>query len=311
MKEQKKENQFSSMTREQIILEAKKQILHSAVLALAALIVIGVACYAWFANNRVVTANLSSVSLNADCFELASEGGAGVFDGKLPAEYNVPGETWLNSSNTKGTYTAGKQAVTWCMNSGSNLNNQAAVGDLPAGNGIAPGSSGKLTFYVIPKINGELTLTFSIDVIPLKQVGNTMQELGETADETAARQLLQGHLLFSETYNDKTQSVLFNNRSFTLNFGTVTKDGAPIPVTLDWRWPYLLADAKADETVAQWIGNAEYAQYFYYNPADTGENTVNISGATDKNLNDWFNDADQKIGDKIDAIILQLTAVME
>ena len=46
MKEQKKENQFSGMTLEQIILEAKKQILHSAVLALAALIVIGVACYA-------------------------------------------------------------------------------------------------------------------------------------------------------------------------------------------------------------------------------------------------------------------------
>lgn len=308
---EQKENQFSGMTREEIILEAKKQILHSAVLALAALIVIGVACYAWFANNRVVTANLSSVSLNADCFELASEGGAGVFDGKLPAEYNVPGETWLNSSNTKGTYTAGKQAVTWCMNSGSNLNNQQAAGDLPAGNGIAPGSSGKLTFYVIPKINGELTLTFSIDVIPLKQVGNTIQELGETADETAARQLLQGHLFFSKTYNNVTEPVQFNNRSFTLDLGTVKKDGAPIPVTLNWRWPYLHADAKADQTVAEWMGNPNNAGYFYYNPTSTGENAVNISGATDKNLNDWFNDADQKIGDKIDAIILQLTAVME
>lgn len=307
MKEQKKENQFSGMTREEIILEARRQIFRSAVLALAALIVIGVACYAWFANNRVVTANLSAISLNADCFELASEGTEGVFNKQIPTDFTVPaGETWTSPNNKLGTYTAGKQAVTWCMNSGSNLNNQKADGDLPAGNGIAPGSSGQLTFYVIPKINGELTLTFSIDVIPLKQVGDTMQELGDTVDEVAACQLLQGHLLFSETYNNVKRPVPFNNRSFTLDFGTVTKDGAPIPVTLDWRWPYLLADAQADAAAAQWIRNAEYAAYFYYN-----QNTVNISGATEKNLNDWFNDADQKIGDQIDAIILQLTAVME
>lgn len=308
---EQKENQFSGMTREEIILEAKKQILHSALLALAALIVIGVASYAWFANNRSVSANLSEISLNADCFELASEGSTGVFDGKLPEGYNVPGETWPDSNDTRGTYTAGKQAVTWSISAASNLNNQQADGALPAGNGIAPGSSGQLTFYVIPKIDGELTLTFSVDVIPLKQEKGGMQELGDTADEQAARQLLQGHLLFSETYNNSTQLLQFDNRSFILNFGTVTKDGAPIPVTLDWRWPYLHSDAKADTTVDGWMGTPAYAEYFYYKAASTGENIVNTSGATEKNLNDWFNDADQKIGEEIDAIILQLTAVME
>lgn len=309
---EQKENQFSGMTREEIILEAKKQILHSAVLALAALIVIGVACYAWFASNRSVSANLSAVSLNADCFELASEGAAGVFDSQTPTDFQVPaGDEWSSPNNNSGTYTAGKQAVTWSISAASNLNNQQAAGDLPAGNGIAPGSSGQLTFYVIPKIDGALTLTFTIDVIPLKQVDGKMQELGKTVGGRVARQLLQGHLLFSETYNNETQSVLFNNRSFTLEFGTVAKDGAPIPVTLNWRWPYLHADAKADQTVAEWMGNPNYAGYFYYNPTSTGENAVNISGATDKNLNDWFNDADQKIGEEIDAIILRLSAVME
>ena len=77
---EQKENRFSGMTPEEIKLEAKRQIVRSAFLALAALIVIGVACYAWFANNRTVTANLSSVSLNADCFELASVSYVGAFD---------------------------------------------------------------------------------------------------------------------------------------------------------------------------------------------------------------------------------------
>lgn len=307
MENKKKKNQFSGMTREEIIQESRKQIMHSTVLALVALIVIGVAAYAWFANNKSVTANLSAVSLNADCFELASVGKAGVFDGKIPENYMVSnGESWNNSEGKSGTYTAGKQAILWQMNADSNMNNQASTGALPAGNGIAPGSYGQLTFYVIPKINGNLKLTFHIEVIPLKQGNGGLQEL-ESIDP--AWNLIQGHLLFSIPGESGEMSVDFKNKSFERNFGTVTKDGTPIPVTLNWYWPYVLSDAGED--AAGWMKQAENAAFFFYDPSATGTNVVNISGATEKKLNDWFNNADQKIGEEIDAIILQLSAVME
>ncbi|MDY4599588.1 MAG: hypothetical protein SPC78_08165 [Candidatus Faecousia sp.] len=321
MEEKKQENQFSGMTREEIILEAKKQILHSAVLALAALIVIGVACYAWFASNKNVTAKAGSVSVAQNGFELASVGAEGVFDGQIPTDFTVPaGEAWTSPKNEPGTYTAGQQAILWRMSDESHLGNQKkGAGGSEAGGGISPGSGGKLTFYVIPQRDGLLKLAFHLNVIPLSSAKGALSE------SEAAWKLIQGHLLFShstvdadgKTATDEKNNLVmelvdFENKSFTLNFGEVKKAGAPIPVTLSWTWPYVLEDARADTTVAAWMSNGENAGYFYYHdPGKTGQNTVNISGVTEKNLSDWFNNADQKIGDDIDAIILQLTAVME
>ena len=51
-----KNNRFSGMSRAELEKEARKQIVHSGLLALAALIVIAVACYAWFCSAGAVTA---------------------------------------------------------------------------------------------------------------------------------------------------------------------------------------------------------------------------------------------------------------
>ena len=321
MKERKKENRFSGMTREEIILEAKKQILHSAVLALAALIVIGVACYAWFANNRTVTANLSSISLNADCFELASKGQEGRFDG-----YVVGGEEgteWSLSDNNIVIQTSPeKQTILWRIDGNSHIGNQKG-----SGKGIRPGSSGILEFYVIPKQKSELTLNFTLDITPCKLVPNGKQKTAEPiAANSPVWQLMRGHLLFicEYTANEATTRQLVDLSAG--HFQVVVPSGIDaLSVKLDWSWPYLLRDAAAydqdcnttenGKTVKDWILEsltpAGNPQYFF-----AGNGLEQYIGRVDENtltmylkrLGEFYNRADQLIGDNVDCITLRLTA---
>ena len=69
-----KNNRFSGMSRAELEKEARKQIVHSGLLALAALIVIAVACYAWFCSAGAVTAQGMAVRLSGYGFDLASAG---------------------------------------------------------------------------------------------------------------------------------------------------------------------------------------------------------------------------------------------
>ena len=301
MEEKKQENQFSGMTREEILLEARKQILHSAVLALAALIVIGVACYAWFASNKNVTAKAGSVSVAQNGFELASVGAEGVFDGQIPTDFTVPaGEAWTSPKNEPGTYTAGQQAILWRMSDESNLGNSAG------GSGISPGSKGFLQFYVIPNRSGEMHLKCTLDVIPLP-----LKEDG-TEDQTAEK-LLRGHLLFDYQYAKDTENVSaivpIESESFIIDLANAEKE-EPVKVTLNWRWPYVLEDAYQDSgEVLGWVKDREKSSFFYCTE-DGG--IVGISGkdplvpADYLELSEYYNNADQYIGNNVNQIILQL-----
>ena len=304
MKEQKKENQFSGMTREEIILEARRQIFRSAVLALAALIVIGVACYAWFANNRVVTANLSAISLNADCFELASEGDIGIFDSFISDGQEKQGDDWMGPQKEGTVTSVSKQSILWRMD------DESSLGNTDDEDGIRPGSKGTLTFYVLPKQTGQLVLEFRLDITA--KVTNGNGELVES--EQAAGKLLQGHLLFfgpvfengAAKKDDENNVVMelidFTDRTFTLDFGTVNKGGEPIQVTLKWDWPYLLSDA-VDIVGLNTIQSKP--EYFL---CDAPQNIGNMNVSE---LSPYYNNADQHIGEYIDTIILQLTATMQ
>lgn len=301
---EQKENRFSGMTPEEIKLEAQRQIVRSAFLALAALIVIGVACYAWFASNRSVSANLSAVSLNADCFELASEGGEGVFDNVISDGQEKQGDAWTGPQKEGTVTSVSKQSILWRMSDESDLGN---TGDE---NGIRPGSNGTLTFYVLPKQSGPLRLQFRLEITPM--VSNERGEL-EESNQTAGK-LLEGHLLFfrpvfenGTVKKDSEQNVVmelidFTDRTFTLDFGTVNKGGDPIQVTLRWGWPYLLSDAVDIVDLERIKSNQEY----FLRDVPQNLDNMNVS-----ELSPYYNNADQHIGENIDTIILRLTATMQ
>lgn len=287
---------------------ARKQITRSLLLATAALGVIAFACYAWFVNNTSVTARSISVSASGSTFELASVGSShGAFDESLPDDLKAEeGDPYQNSSGTGTITTVSKNAIFWQMNDAAGLNNQNANDT-----GIEPGSSGTLQFYVIPKHTGKLNLTCQLSLIPLKLEKN---DSFIKLENVTASQFLKGHLLFSYTYTDKnndsnTQLVNYSTASFPLEFEVQNVDD-PISVQLDWHWPLLLQDVINDKsnsnTYKTWMTEAP-GFFFCYN--DAAVNDPPDFETQFSTYNDYFNNADQYIGDNIDGVLLQLTAV--
>lgn len=316
---EQKENQFSGMTREEIILEAKKQILHSAVLALAALIVIGVACYAWFVSSKSVTAIVGPVSMGDMTFDLASAGDLSAFD--TPDNYTVPtGDVYQGTGLTGGWWTFGNQTIQWRMTDTANLGNYRGANETTEPEGIRPGTSGKLSFYVIPHGNGPLQVQFNLSIVPLKAENkdNPNSPLVELSGEPVALKLLRGHLLFAypQKYENGTLAAdsgmtlaNYADGSFTIDFGTVTEN-TPIPVTLEWHWYNTLSDALSSAYGDAILTSMKASPnaFFYNGGSDVtiseDEDTILIDSA----LNNYFNDADYYIGQHIDAMILKLNA---
>ena len=314
---EQKENRFSGMTPEEIKLEAQRQIVRSAFLALAALVVIGVACYAWFVSSKSVTAIVGPVSMGDMTFDLASAGDLSAFD--TPDAYAVPtGDVYQGIAG--GWWTFGNQTIQWRMTGTGNLGNWANETTEPEG--IRPGTSGKLSFYVIPHGNGPLQVQFDLSIVPLKAESkdDPNSRLVELLDKPAALKLLRGHLLFAypQKYENGTLAAdpgmtlaNYADGSFTIDFGTVTEN-TPILVTLEWHWYNTLSDALNSA-----YGESIFASMkaspnaFFYNGGsdvtiseDGTKDTILIDSA----LNNYFNDADYYIGQHIDAMILKLNA---
>ena len=317
MKEQNQDNRFSGMTREEVIQEAKKQIVHSAVLALAALIVIGVACYAWFVSTKAVTANIGPVTLYTECFELASVGTAGKYDGLVPEGMRILGKTWPETNPTGTQTTQEKQTILWNMTSDNNLGNYSEEDQ-----GIHPGSYGTLEFYVIRKQTPEVKVQAYLDIIPMKE-GNQL-----TNDERLC-QLLRGHLLFAYTVegDDTTHLTGLSDGSFEIS---VPADKDKVKVTVKWYWPYFLSHAieyyqdfgtEMPQRVVDSLTEGNVNYFFRDKVWDVyvgGERkdeedtrtviTVDNVRQYAKRLGEYYNDADQMIGESVDSIVLRLRA---
>lgn len=328
MEKRKKENRFSGMTREETLRQARKQILRSAVMALAALIVIGIACYAWFVSSGTVTAITGPVSMREQGFELATKAkgdGMGAYDkygthlDVTPSEdETVPEEVFQPENDQKMWWTKGNQTILWRVDGDSNFGNDGSK------KGIRPGSEGNLSFCVIPNETGPLTVNCRLEAIPRSKSGS------EEAMETAA-QLLRGHLLFTYKYEYKdgeetiTQIGIaeLTDGSFTVTLPNAQVN-TPQLVTLKWFWPYLLREAttradyddenngKINKKIKSWTEDQTKSDYFYYKynevEATKVRDPVDIAVTSFTNLSRYYNNADQFIGDNVAAIVLQLTA---
>lgn len=283
---------------------ARKQITRSLLLATAALGVIAFACYAWFVNNTSVTGSLGSVSAKGSIFELASIGSDSVFTSDTPESYRVEnGSDWHNKD---GKYTAGKSAIVWQLDSTSHLNNIEGITE----QGIRPGSFGTLQFYVIPKIDGSLNLQFDLELIPVLNSDSNL-----TVNTDTLNQLMHGHMLFSyqceKASNSGKTLIPLENPSFTMNFDNVNVD-QEILVTMKWIWPNLLADVKGDNLQGVCDGEGivglmeTIPSYFFYNEG----NAVTAPNLEDdfQVYNNYFNAADQYLGERINWLIVRMTA---
>ena len=240
----------SEQNAQAFIQAARRQIIHSAIFAVAALGVIMFACYAWFASNHSVSGTIGSIQMLGSLYELAGNGsdktdnGYGVFYDNtktgfgfnvLPAGDFSAGEEWPNLEAT-GT----SQAIRW------RLNDNSQIGNFGSSTGIRPGSSGTLQFYVIPNATGTLSLRFRLELKPLNDDGsaNTTETLNK---------LLKGHLLFYilDTKGTKIWVSWYGDASRPLQFDVPAENNVGVPqlVILHWQWTAELSQLIDDATL--------------------------------------------------------------
>lgn len=173
--------------------------------AVAAMIILGIA---WFVSNNKVAGTGTSISASGSDFDLAADiPGAASTKGMYDELLDVPSgtktkikeQTFLATNDTN-------DSITWAITDDSNLNNQTGA------NGIEPGSSGSLTFYIISHKDGPLSLTLDVTLTGYSYSGKDDNEPTRSADITQlksddkAQKLLEGHVLLFAGYDSDTDS---------------------------------------------------------------------------------------------------------
>ncbi len=235
-----------------------KVFLRTGIIMFAALVAIIIVCIAWFVSNNKVTISGTRVQSAGSEFELAaaakpdSESSAGVYDKLLDVQRGT--ETSIESQKflaTDGSHTS----ITWAITDDSNMNNNTE-------DGIEPGASGQMTFYIISQKKGPLSVT-----LDLMLTGYTGEETAATSLDLQkanekAQQLLKGHVLLFAGYDSDKHSykgwisedagpwsmtldsgggVLSRTKNGKLTWSVQdAKKGRAYPVTIYWVWPEML-----------------------------------------------------------------------
>ena len=245
------------------IEEEKKQVKKSAVLAFAALIAIIALCIAWFVCNTKVHSTGSNISADAKSVELRTYGSAGIHDDLLKKITESEQTTeiksfWYELADTVKGFSetsSDKYAINWLLSDQSNMGNYSAEPsdwekywkDPPQGaerqdKAIEPGSSGKLTFYAVPKYDGTVKLNMNLSLIPYKAEENGVKEITEE-NEKIAKNFVDGHILFClEKRTDPKEIQWIKDGTFQLEIKDAKKD-QEYSYTLYWCWPQSFGEA--------------------------------------------------------------------
>lgn len=194
------------------------------------LLIISVTSFGWFVTNKTSQGNMTGFRAVDLKFELASKNTVGLYDAYLSSSDG----TVINAANETGlTATgAGGSEIRWRMSSDSNFGNLG-------GDGIQPGSFGTLTFYVIPKQDTDLKLTFSLDTVLYKSGVAPTAEDSILASDNAATKLVKGHILFFEECTDGVYSGRINGNTFKRTITDAKADNA-YKFDIYWVWPNVI-----------------------------------------------------------------------
>ena len=336
---------------EELKKEKKKRIHQMIVFVIAAIAVIIALCIAWFVSNNRVNGISGRISAKESGIEIGSRGSQGVHDDilkqvKRDLTYHLPGE---GSTNQHDTSLGG--SINWLLNSDSNMNNYSegkSFTDTGAkfrkDYAMEPGTKGRLDFFIKPYEEGNLSLEFSLDIVPYVMDGDTPRVVGE---KSTAPQFLSGHIVYflGETQNDDTVTYTWiKDGRFQITIPKAEKD-KEYNYSIYWVWPLNLSTIllnKQDEFLNE--SNIEFddkdatgelrnqivtdmtihpEKYFFSSltgkPLDTNYEEVKAierihsSGANstyDKqlfvDLSSYYNQADMKIGENISFITATL-----
>lgn len=251
---------------EELKKEKKKTIGRMIVIALAAAAVIVALTIAWFASNTRVRGTGMAVSADIEsAVELRSKGDAGIHDDLLKQLMKQDDhESWYNVLEKVLDTSPEKYTVNWLLSDESNIGNYSTKqinwedywknpNNHRQDQAIEPGSSGTLTFYVVPKKDGDIKLDMQLSLIPYKY--DTAVEGNFTEADNYTKNLVSGHILLfleekhsSETDTSKANTNLqwLKDGSFSLSI-TDAQKGQEYPYTLYWCWPQTFAETMLKE----------------------------------------------------------------
>lgn len=319
-------------------------ILIALILFIAALAVFFSITFGWLGRLRDVDSNAGMMIEDSDgAFDLFSEGSDAGFYDTILANLQVATEgTAATVANKSGTSTAGKTAVYWNMTYDSNMNNSKKdennQNTTRSDCRIMPGSSGKLTFYIVSNVDGQLNITLNLNLEGLKESG-TASNRTYTPVPDAVNALLSGHICFFKTCTNGVYSDYITNSTYTFSRNNVS-DGDSFECSLYWYWPeviddILIGNAKFDSTsqsaiIAKMVADvtavcaatseSPYDSLFFrftnteiLEEAVTQSNLTNFSSSIDEYgiINSFYNQADQRIGMNTDYVLLKLESSPE
>lgn len=285
----------SEQNTQSFIQAARRQIIHSAIFAVAALGVIVFACYAWFANNKSVSGTIGSIQMLGSLYELASEGSSySIYtkEGDAPPEGDTP---ISGRPNLKAT--GSNQSIRWQLNENSHVQN------ISGSTRLQPGTKGTLEFFVLPYVTGTLSLNFQLELIPLDDGRNVIT--GTPAE------LLKGHLLFY-LENEKQEKIWtsWDSANFKLQFEAANEAAIEQPqkVTLHWLWASDLSGLRdLDGKIPSNRQLLFYSEDQSRIPSETEiKKRLDANDLTD--LNKLYNLADRYIGANLSWLEVKLTA---
>ena len=311
----------------------KKQAKRSTVFAMTALIAIIILCIAWFVANNRVSGSSSAVSANNSGIELGSEGGAGIHDDVLKKILGSDGERgfWYRLQNqlqqfleTSSSYTA----VNWLLNDQSKIGNYSnsqtdwesywqnhTDNKTRKDEAIEPGSSGSLTFYVLPKQDGDVQFYLNLSVLPYKANDSGYTEV-TSENDSVSKNFVEGHFLFflEKNEEDGKKSLQWIEDSNLEMEIAGAKKGEKYSYTIYWCWPQNFAefvlksgDMYLNESTPLLSGYTNESdircsivedmrknpQKYFYNPLtnqplQSDQNEVNlIKDISDKSSSEW------------------------
>lgn len=230
----------------------KKKARQSFVLVLAAVVAFLALGVAWFVSNNRVNGISGRISAKESGIEIGSKGSQGVHDDilkkvKSDLTYHLPGE---ESNKQHDTSLGG--SINWLLNSDSNMNNYnegKSFTDTGAkfrkDYAMEPGTKGRLDFFIKPYEEGDLSLEFSLDIVPYVMNGDTPQVVDKTS---TASQFLSGHIVYflRETQNDDTVKYTWiKNETFRI---TIPKaENKEYNYSIYWVWPLNLSTILLNE----------------------------------------------------------------
>ena len=333
---------------EELKKEKKKRIRQMIIFVIAAIAVIIALCIAWFVSNNRVNGISGRISAKESGIEIGSRGSQGVHDDilkkvKSDLTYHLPGE---GSNNQHDTSLGG--SINWLLDSDSNMNNYSggkSFTDTGAtfrkDYAMEPGTKGRLDFFIKPYEEGNLSLEFSLDIVPYVMNGDIPQVVDKTS---TASQFLSGHIVYflRETQNDDTVKFTWiKNGTFRITIPKAEKD-KEYNYSIYWVWPLNLSTillnkndeflnestiefddkdatgALRDQIVTDMTIHPE--KYFFSSltgkPLDTNYEELNVikdilnNSTYDKqlfvDLSSYYNQADMKIGENISFITATL-----